>query len=362
MRNLNSFYGCLLGGAVGDALGYTVEFWSEEQIHSHYGEQGITEYSLVDGVAQISDDTQMTLYTANGLLYGTTRGRLRGIMDSYEEYIGRMYREWFKTQTQVFPVKPEESLSWLNRVPELYHRRAPGNTCLSALQSPALGSVEKPINNSKGCGGVMRVAPIGLYFCGKPGSYETSDMLGAEAAALTHGHELGYIPAAMLAHIIRAVVENPETSLLDVVLGAKSAIGNMFKNAKHLPVLMDLIDRAVELSRSEQPDLNAIHELGEGWVAEETLAIAIYCALKYENDFEKAIIAAVNHRGDSDSTGAVTGNILGAYLGLGQIPQKFLDQLELKNIITEVAEDLYHDCRMDEYDSAEDSTWIKKYV
>ena len=69
MRNLNAFYGCLLGGAVGDALGYTVEFWSEEQIHSHYGEQGITEYSLVDGAAQISDDTQMTLYTANGLLY-----------------------------------------------------------------------------------------------------------------------------------------------------------------------------------------------------------------------------------------------------------------------------------------------------
>lgn len=82
-----------------------------------------------------------------------------------------------------------------------------------------------------------------------------------------------------------------------------------------------MIDKAIDLANEDVDDLEAIRELGQGWVAEETLAIAIYCALKYSNDFDKALIASVNHSGDSDSTGAVTGNILGAYLGLSGIPE-----------------------------------------
>ena len=90
----------------------------------------------------------------------------------------------------------------------------------------------------------------------------------------------------------------------------------------------------------EVSDLDAIHQLGEGWVGEETLAIAIYCALRHENDFDKALTASVNHRGDSDSTGSVTGNILGAYLGLQTIPEKYLKNLELRKTIMMVAERL----------------------
>lgn len=63
-----------------------------------------------------------------------------------------------------------------------------------------------------------------------------------------------------------------------------------------------------------------IAQLGVGWVGEEALAISVYCALKYQDDFKEAVIAAVNRNGDSDSTGAITGNILGAYLGLSRIP------------------------------------------
>ena len=122
------------------------------------------------------------------------------------------------------------------------------------------------------------------------------------------------------------------------------------------------MEKAIRLSREDLDDLDAIYKIGQGWVAEETLAIAIYCALKYSNDFEKAIIASVNHSGDSDSTGSVTGNILGAYLGLSKIPQKFLDNLELKDVITEIADDLYNDCQMNERSSYYDEKWIKKYV
>ena len=84
--------------------------------------------------------------------------------------------------------------------------------------------------------------------------------------------------------------------------------------------------------------------------------------MKYSNDFDKALIASVNHSGDSDSTGAVTGNILGAYLGLSGIPEKYLKNLELKNVILELADDLFNDCKITEYGSYHDEIWEQKYI
>lgn len=116
-------------------MGYAVEFLDEETIFSRYGENGITEYDLVNGVAEISDDTQMTLFTANGLLLGTTRGMTRGIMGSYPSYIAFCYKDWLRTQCEKYPLNEESPYSWLINIPELYNRRAPGNTCLiAALQ------------------------------------------------------------------------------------------------------------------------------------------------------------------------------------------------------------------------------------
>ena len=135
MRDQDKFRGCLIGGAAGDALGYAVEFQNEKQIFSHYGESGICEYQLTNGVAQISDDTQMTLFTATGLLMGTTRGKMRGIMGSYANYIHHSYTDWLKTQEERFPLPEEYHYSWLVNVPQLFHPRAPGNTCLTALHS-----------------------------------------------------------------------------------------------------------------------------------------------------------------------------------------------------------------------------------
>ena len=97
---------------------------------------------------------------------------------------------------------------------------------------------------------------------------------------------------------------------------------------------------ALELSDNNKSDLDNIHRLGEGWVGEETLGIALYCVLRYQNDFSKGIIAAVNHNGDSDSTGAVTGNILGALYGYDAIENKWKDNLELIDVIMKVSDDL----------------------
>ena len=135
----------------------------------------------------------------------------------------------------------------------------------------------------------------------------------------------------------------------------------IFPEAKHMDDLLALIRKAVALSKEDRNDLDAIRQLGEGWVAEETLAIGVYCALKYSDDFQKGIVAAVNHDGDSDSTGAVAGNILGAFLGFDAIPQKYLDRLELKNVILEIAEDLCFDCRISGHGQG-DALWESKYI
>ena len=104
----------------------------------------------------------------------------------------------------------------------------------------------------------------------------------------------------------------------------------------------DLVNTALTLSESSADDVSTIEQhLGGGWVADEAAAIAIYCSLAHFDNFEKAMIAAVNHAGDSDSTGAITGNILGAAIGYNAIPQHFKDDVELHDVILHVADDLW---------------------
>lgn len=377
--NLDRIRGSLVGGAIGDALGYAVEFLQEDQIFRKYGSEGITEYDLVNGKALISDDTQMTLFTANGILVGDTRLSMRGIGGDPKAYVPNAYLDWLKTQeSDINSVNHHErytekgGYSWLLDVPELYSRRAPGNTCLSALETRAKEGyvnsfINSPINRSKGCGGIMRIAPLALkYRSGENfyGDIEQIDMEAAELSAITHSHSLGYMPSAVVSHIIsRILCSYDEMSLKDMVLEARDSVSKLFAGDKNLPVLVDIINRAVRLSEeADADDLDNIHALGEGWVAEETLGIALYCALKYQNDFSKAMITAVNHKGDSDSTGAVTGNILGALVGYTAIDSRWKKNLELLDVILEVADDLCHGCQMSEYSYYQDPAWITKYM
>ena len=373
--HLDAIRGCIFGGAVGDALGCPVEFMQEEQIFRKYGEDGITAYEKdrASGKALISDDTQMTLFTANGLLVGDTRGAMRGIQGKPRGYVMNAYKDWLKTQeSSTTDVNRHErctesgGFSWLMDVPELYSRRAPGITCISALQDGREYDdyVKAKRNHSKGCGGIMRVAPLAVNY--RMNDIQKLDMEGAQLAAITHGHSLGYMPAAVLVHIINRVVFPPEgkkMSLKEIVLEARDTVASIFKGDSHLQELVDIIDRAVMLSENDATDdLDNIHELGEGWVAEETLGISLYCALRHQDDFSAGVIASVNHNGDSDSTGAVTGNILGALLGYGAIADGWKKDLELSDVILEMADDLCHGCPMDEYGHYEDPEWVSKYV
>lgn len=319
--------GCLLGGAVGDALGYPVEFTSYRNIVSKYGKNGIENFELHNGVALISDDTQMTIFTAEGLINGYSN------KDLSIKYIYWAYLDWLKTQG--YEVRcPESENNYcmkLSDEEELNHRRAPGNTCLSALSSGKMGTIKTPINTSKGCGGVMRVAPIGLFLEKFDNNLDRVTMFAAEAAAITHGHELGYIPAAAFARIIALLYRGQ--GIKYAVDNTVDAINRLFPKARHLTEFNKIINLAVELSSKNINDVEAINKIGQGWVGEEALAIAVYCSLKYSDDFTKAVCSAVNHDGDSDSTGAITGNIMGTLLGESAIPEKYLENLETYKLI-----------------------------
>ena len=337
--------GSLIGGAIGDALGFPVEFiYSYKEIQKRYGENGITRLDTAQwwtesnvGKAVISDDTQMTLFTALGLLNAKEKGM------APVPAICHAYIEWLYTQ-KGFRSKRFNSC-WIGDLPELNVRRAPGHTCITALEKIVEG--REPMNDSKGCGGIMRIAPIPLYGLSQNRIQNVAvlDELAADAAKLTHEHPLGYIPAYVMSHIIYrlATDESPTNEAFHEYVheAMRMADDKYGFKSQSMQTLHTLVDLALVLSSKDSPDHEAIKQIGEGWVAEETLAIAVYCCAKYFDDFEKAMIASVNHGGDSDSTGAVAGNILGAAIGYEAIPEHFKADLQLHDVILHVADDLW---------------------
>ena len=331
MLSKDAVRGCLIGGAAGDALGYPVEFIGENDIFMRYGAGGIREYGLKNGKAVISDDTQMTLFTASGLILSAGKDE-----KAQYESIRKCYVEWLETQVSLSPMPGRTYYSPLSRIAPLYAQRAPGNTCINALYAGGRGTTAKPINNSKGCGGVMRVAPIGFL----KQTPQHIARLGAEACAMTHGHPLGWLPGAAFSLIIYEISQNgldPRAA----TERALEAVQALWADEPSTPVFVALMQKALDLAAGDKDDLTAIHTLGEGWVADEALAIAVYCAVKYAGDPDKTLIAAVNHKGDSDSTGAIAGNIVGAQAGLSGIPEKYIHNLELKDEIIALADELF---------------------
>ncbi len=326
----NNFEACLLGGAIGDALGNPVEFLLSDKIKYKYGNKGITDLELEDGKSLITDDTQMTIFTSDGLLKSMKKEFSEDKEPDYN-IIYKSYQNWHNTQMENGK-KLNENQGWITNLSRLYARRAPGITCLGSLESGIQGSIDNPINESKGCGGVMRVAPVGLIYYKNP---ELAFRVGAQCAALTHGNPSAYLPAGVMAAVIANVIQGK--SLENSVNNSMEIL----KKYKGHEDTLYLLKKAKLLAKSDIEPAEAIKKLGAGWHGDEAIAISVYCALKYQNNFKKALIAAVNHDGDSDSTGAITGNILGAYLGKEKIPKNWIKNVELSKEIKHLANRLY---------------------
>lgn len=363
MELYNKILGSLYGGAVGDALGYPIEFLTKENIVSKFGKEGLKEFVPgPNGIAKISDDTQMTLFTANGLLFGITRVAVHGGLGaSYADYIKGAYVEWFKLQKGI-SYKSFFHTCWIVDIAGFEQQRAPGNTCMEALENIENG--QPVVNNSKGSGGIMRIAPIGLLQnCFSNDNFtEFIIRLSVDVAKITHCHPLGYQSAALTAYIIHKLLkaENVDADLIQkIALEGVDTLLTMYPEDTHyIGLLRDIIYKARRFADSSAPDAD-IGCLGQGWVAEEALAISLGCAFRYHHDFDRAIIASVNHSGDSDTTGTVTGNIVGAIVGYSGIPARFKHNLEFSSVIRQLAEDLRNP--LPETETLKQA-WFSKYV
>jgi ADP-ribosylglycohydrolase len=325
--------GCLLGGAIGDALGAGIEFDSWETISRCHGPRGVTEFVEAYGRrGAITDDTQMTMFTTEGLIRASVRQREKGICHA-PSVVRHAYFRWLWTQGDRAPLgrafDASEPDGWLAGITGLRSRRAPGNTCLSSLARGGVGTIDAPLNDSKGCGAVMRAAPVGLI----PMPLADRFKLSCDVAALTHGHPSGYLPAGYLAAVIGAIVDGAR--LEDAFQTADQILRTWDEHEETAAA----VAAGRTLGGSGSPTPEQLAALGGGWTGDEALAIAVAC-VESDPTFETGVLAAVNHSGDSDSTGSIAGNILGAVRGVGPLPARWLAALELRAEIEQLARDL----------------------
>ncbi|MGE6384750.1 ADP-ribosylglycohydrolase family protein [Pseudomonas sp. NPDC078416] len=325
VNRLDRIKGCLLGGAVGDALGAPVEFLAWTDIKKAYGVNGITDFAPAYGVqGAITDDTQMMLFTAEGLLRAFVRGSSRGICH-VPSVIHHALLRWLLTQDYPSAMAVERT-GWLISNTELWSRRAPGKTCLQSLRA-AKHFGELAENDSKGCGAVMRVAPCAFF--GNAFEY------ASESGRLTHGHPSGYLAAGVFADILQRMADR-SASLEHALTESLARYGDVDG--------MDEVRTALErvlffFYEGFRPTPERIASFGGGWVAEEALAIGVWCALS-ARDLEEGVIMSVNHDGNSDSTGAIAGHLLGIQFGSAAIPSRWYERLELRAVIERMAKDI----------------------
>jgi ADP-ribosyl-[dinitrogen reductase] hydrolase len=339
-RRRDRWHGCLLGGALGDALGYPVEFTkSWKAIESTHGRSAPERLAYAgEAPAVITDDTQMTLFVAEGFIRAVQRYNDRGICHPPGVIRNALLR-WYATQVPGVALSEPQASGWLFRDARLHHRRDPGNTNLSALEAQCRGAelpdVHRPPNDSKGCGAIMRSAPLGLG-CR---DMETAFEMARDTAVITHGHPSGYLSAAYFAAVIHGVARG---AALPAAMRVADALLEAERDCRET---VDAIRRAREVAAGGVPSPEAIESLGGGWVGEEALAIALACALTAEGSSPEATAAALwrsaVHAGDSDSTASLTGNLLGAMHGTACLPSRWLEDLELRDVVERVAEDLF---------------------
>lgn len=311
----------LLGGALGDSLGAEIEFLSLDAIRRKFPD-GISDLPPHQGLrGAITDDTQMTLFTAEGLIRAHVRGSLKGICHS-PSVVHHALLRWYRTQGGKPRVETDDVGLISDR--RLWARRAPGMTCMSSLGvGHSLGA--PATNDSKGCGTIMRVAPVALMV---PRDQVRS--IAIDTSALTHGHPTGQLAASAWAEM-----------LADVATGAKledaaTATAREYERLENGFETARAIRKALDAPRDGSPE--TVESLGGGWTAEEALSIALYACLAGKT-FDDALQIAVVHSGDSDSTGAIAGNMMGLIDPLAALKHRWAPVIEGADAITRLVRD-----------------------
>ena len=357
----NFWRGCLLGLAVGDAMGYTVDGLSWDEILRDYGPDGIRGYDLVNGYADISSHTQLAAYTGCGLLMGMTRGQRLGRMAPYVRYVELAMREW--SQAQHMRRQPERTVCWVSEVEELRRRRCLETRLLDALSQKQLGSLAEPTKISHDPGVLCAAATVGLFFSPDRMPAHEVGVLGAETVALTNGDPMAFLSGAVVAYVIAGILQEPEIPLRQQFLQAAEAVEGQFgREFSQASDLKRLLDRAVMMASNKVlPARDAMDYLVCATAA-QCVAGAMYVCLTCREDFDAAMILAVNHSGRSATVAALAGAILGAKYGAETIQDFYLEGLESVQVLAELAQDLHQGCPLGLGPGFFDDTWDQKYI
>ncbi len=356
-----SYRGCLLGMAVGDAMGYTVDQRTWQEIQEDYGPNGLLGYDLVNGYADVTSYTQIAAFTANGLLLGLTRGQMLGKMAPFVKYIELAFREWAESQRPFG--RPTRTFCWLPRRMEMCRRHCADTRMVEALQRGRIGNPEMPVNSDPGPASLTAAIGVGLFFHTDRMDQSEMDRLGAEAVALTHGSPTAFLSGAVLTHMVSRLLRFPRASLKKVVLESveamKDQFGHQYSQAYDIG---NTIRHAI--TYAESPGLRCVEvmERLKCETAAQALAGAIYACLACGQDFDQTMIVAVNHSGRSAAVGAIAGAILGLQLGEDALPEFYIECLEPGEVLQELADDLYTGCPMEQGSRMFDLDWDYKYL
>lgn len=356
----STYRGCLLGMAVGDAMGNTVDCRSLEEIRRDYGPNGLLGYDLVNGYADVTSYTQLAAFTCNGLLFGLTRGQMTGKMAPFIKYIALAQCEWAGSQRAWG--RPNRNYCWLAKKEEICRRHCMDTRMLETLNRRNLGTLETPTNNYNGPYSLSAAIGVGLFFHKDRMDQMEVDRLGAEAVALTQGGPGAFLTGAVLTHIISRLLRFPKAPIKKVVLEAveamKEQFGHQYSQAYDIATL---IRHAVTYAENYGRPAEILEKLGCD-TAPQVLAGAVYSAMVCQEDFDRAMIVAANHSGRSAAVGAITGAILGLKMGVETLPDFYMECLEPVEVLLELADDLYTGCPMEQGNKLFDLDWDYKYL
>ncbi|MFD3506291.1 ADP-ribosylglycohydrolase family protein [Nocardia sp. NPDC058666] len=342
--------GCLLGGAIGDALGAPIETMALHQIRDVYGRAGLTD---VDPL-RISEETQLTAFTVEALIRGSVRARATGVGGTMG-LLQQGLLVWLRGQITDFPDQPNPLYSALRAYPELIEQRGVADSVHSALRQAAarqaptspLGTRDQPINHSKGSGAVMRAAPCGFGYAADRSGAVTDAIfeLGCDAAALTHGHPSGWLPAGTLSALIYQLSRGTDTAT--ALSRARIELANYPGHEETAAALNAAHRLATRIERERRyPTAEDVETLGQGWIGPEALSIAVFATLAAEglggtpHDIVRTgLLLSVNHSGDSDATGSITGSLLGARYGHSALPRTWAHTVDARRILDLLATD-----------------------
>ncbi len=355
----DKYLGCLLGLAVGDALGVTVDSKSYQRICQDYGPAGLLGYDLVNGCANVSSYTQVAAYALNSLLVSIAKGRTN--LEGYLHYLKRGLGEW--AHAQHLPGAPRTRCCWIYHVPQMRQKRCMDSRTLDALTREVTGTMEAPSNGGTGPGTLTAAAMVGLYFSPERLQFQDLGVLAGQVVALTHGSPLAFLSGVALAYAIAGIIHEPEMPLEQQFSQAAEAVLQQFgRDYPQAKAVHDMIRQAIGAYHT--PELSPVHsmEMLCCSTGPEVLAGAVYACLAGNGDFDTSMIVAVNHSGKSAAVGALTGALMGAYLGRDALPDFYLESLPCTDMLQEMAQDLMACGPKGWRARLFDHDWDRKYV